>query len=154
MPTCAEGAAHPGARVACPGARAGMTIDECARLGCCFTAGPSPGPNHDPWCFLGSDAPPPAERPPLFVFAEPLEENPPAPEAEGVVYFGPGMHDPNPNVSRAWCPLTKAKPTLYVAPGACECLSCPCLLHLRPQFALPLMALVRRCPHRNPVQWH
>ena len=120
LPSCAEGAAHPDNRTACAGARAGMTSEECARLGCCYTAGPSPDPHHDPWCFSGSDAPPPAERPPLLIFAEPLEDHPPAPGEEGVVYFGAGMHDPNPNASQPWCPLSEAKPTLYLAPGACE----------------------------------
>ena len=118
-PTCAEGTAHPDGRVACPGAhRAGVTAQECARAGCCFTPGPSPDPHHNPWCFTGSDAPPPAERPPLLIFAEPEQQNPPAPGAPGVVYFGPGIHDPNPNVSTPWCPLSAARPTLYLAPGA------------------------------------
>jgi hypothetical protein len=118
-PTCAHGILHPESRLACPGAhRAGVTASECARAGCCFTPGPSPDPDHDPWCFVGSDAPPAAERPPLLIFAELPEMDPPAPGSASVVYFGPGMHDPNPNVSTPWCPLTAARPTLYLAPGA------------------------------------
>lgn len=31
---------------------------------------------------------------PLLLFANPMEENPPKPDAEGVVYFGPGVHKP------------------------------------------------------------
>ena len=123
LPTCAEGASHPTNRLSCPGAGAGVTSDECAKLGCCFLASPNPDPHFYPWCFKGSDAPPPAERAPLFVFAEPLEQNPPQPGAEGVIYFPSGVHDPNPNVTEPWCPLTKAKPMLYLAPGACVCFS-------------------------------
>lgn len=31
---------------------------------------------------------------PLLLFANPMEENPPKPDAEGVIYFGPGVHKP------------------------------------------------------------
>ncbi len=31
---------------------------------------------------------------PLLLFANPMEEDPPKPDAEGVVYFGPGVHKP------------------------------------------------------------
>ena len=30
---------------------------------------------------------------PLFIFADPPEENAPSAQAPGVLYFGPGVHD-------------------------------------------------------------
>jgi hypothetical protein len=71
---------------------------------------------------LGSDAPPRAEQPPLLVFATAITKDdppPPGPGTPGVVWLGPGMHDPNPNISSGWCPLNETHPTLYLAPGAC-----------------------------------
>ena len=118
--TCSHGARYPSNRTVCPGVGAGVTPQECSRLGCCFSPTPNPDPSFFPWCYEGSDAPPPADRPPLFLFAEPPEtkSSVPTPDTPGVVYFGPGMHDPNPNVSAPWCPLSATKPTLYLAPGA------------------------------------
>jgi hypothetical protein len=57
-PTCAEGRAQPAGRVVCPGARGGVTSEECTRLGCCYTHGPSPDPHHDPWCYVPPPYPP------------------------------------------------------------------------------------------------
>ena len=48
---------------------------------------------------------------PLLLFANPLEENPPKPDAPGVIYFGPGVHQ----VGRI---LVTNNQTLYLAGGA------------------------------------
>ena len=37
---------------------------------------------------------PEGKRGPLLLFANPLEANPPRPDASGVIYFGPGIHKP------------------------------------------------------------
>jgi Glycosyl hydrolases family 28 len=37
---------------------------------------------------------PDGKKGPLLLFANPMEEDPPKPDAEGVVYFGPGVHKP------------------------------------------------------------
>jgi len=49
----------------------------------------------------------------LFVYADPLEVNPPAPNTPGVAYFGPGYH----NIGQDWC-FPNGATTLYVAGGA------------------------------------
>ncbi|MGA2866306.1 MAG: glycosyl hydrolase family 28 protein [Verrucomicrobiota bacterium] len=54
---------------------------------------------------------PDGKKAPLLLFANPLEENPPAPGAPGVIYFGPGIHQPG-KIS-----LTNNQ-TLYLAGGA------------------------------------
>gem|GEM_PF-1094760 len=48
---------------------------------------------------------------PLLLFANPIEENPPRPDAPGVIYFGPGIHKPGSIV------VTNNQ-TLYLAGGA------------------------------------
>lgn len=48
---------------------------------------------------------------PLLLFANPMEENRPAPDAEGVIYFGPGVHKPS-KIEIG------AGQTLYLAGGA------------------------------------
>lgn len=48
---------------------------------------------------------------PLLLFANPMEENPPKPGAEDVVYFGPGVHKPG-KIE------IKSGQTLYLAGGA------------------------------------
>jgi hypothetical protein len=48
---------------------------------------------------------------PLLLFANPMEENPPKPDAEGIVYYGPGIHKPGK------IDLTSGQ-TLYLAGGA------------------------------------
>ncbi len=50
---------------------------------------------------------------PLLVFAQPLEENVPARDASGVVYFGPGLHDLGPDGLEL-----KSNQTIYLADGA------------------------------------
>ena len=54
---------------------------------------------------------PDGKRGPLLLFANPLEESPPKPEAAGVIYFGPGVHRPGKIV------VTNDQ-TLYLAGGA------------------------------------
>jgi hypothetical protein len=54
---------------------------------------------------------PEGKKGPLLLFANPLEENPPAAGAPGVIYFGPGIHEPG-RIS-----LTNNQ-TLYLAGGA------------------------------------
>lgn len=49
----------------------------------------------------------------LFVYADPLEVNPPAPNTPGVAYFGPGYY----NIGQDWC-FPNGATTLYVAGGA------------------------------------
>jgi len=48
---------------------------------------------------------------PLLLFANPIEESPPKPDAPGVIYFGPGVHQPGRIV------VTNNQ-TLYLAGGA------------------------------------
>ncbi len=54
---------------------------------------------------------PDGKKGPLLLFANPLEENPPSPNAPGVLYFGPGIHQPGKLM------LTNNQ-TLYLAGGA------------------------------------
>jgi hypothetical protein len=54
---------------------------------------------------------PEGKKGPLLLFANPLEENPPKPEAANVVYFGPGVHQPG------RITVTNNQ-TLYLAGGA------------------------------------
>jgi beta-glucanase (GH16 family) len=54
---------------------------------------------------------PDGKKGPLLLFANPIEENPPRPDAPGVIYFGPGVHKP------ARIVLTNNQ-TLYLAGGA------------------------------------
>lgn len=49
--------------------------------------------------------------PHLAVFANPLENDPPSPDDEGVLYFGPGFHNPQ-NIT------LKSNQTIYIAGGA------------------------------------
>ncbi len=49
----------------------------------------------------------------LFVYADPLEVNPPTPNTPGVAYFGPGYY----NIGQDWC-FPNGATTLYVAGGA------------------------------------
>eukprot|EP00040_Diaphanoeca_grandis_P000182 m.14620 g.14620 ORF g.14620 m.14620 type:complete len:451 (-) comp10223_c1_seq1:233-1585(-) len=41
----------PNIRQTCPDVHGGITPAECVAKGCCFSATPSPDPNHYPWCF-------------------------------------------------------------------------------------------------------
>jgi hypothetical protein len=50
---------------------------------------------------------------PLFLFVDPLEENPPQENDEGVLYFGPGIHDLGMNF-----PFPEDKDTIYLALGS------------------------------------
>ncbi|MEK7675202.1 MAG: glycosyl hydrolase family 28 protein [Verrucomicrobiota bacterium] len=54
---------------------------------------------------------PDGKKGPLLLFANPLEENPPRPDAPGVIYFGPGVHQPG----RI---LVTNNQTLYLAGGS------------------------------------
>ena len=54
---------------------------------------------------------PDGKKGPLLLFANPLEENPPKPDAPGVIYFGPGIHKPERIV------VTNNQ-TLYLAGGS------------------------------------
>jgi hypothetical protein len=54
---------------------------------------------------------PEGKKGPLFLFANPLETNRPAPDAPGVIYFGPGLHD------AGAIQVTNGQ-TLYLAGGA------------------------------------
>jgi hypothetical protein len=49
--------------------------------------------------------------PHLAIFANPLEENIPSPQADGVVYYGPGVHD----VGEITLQINQ---TIYIAGGA------------------------------------
>ena len=54
---------------------------------------------------------PDGKRGPLLLFANPLEQNPPKPAAPGLIYFGPGLHQPGKIT------VTNGQ-TLYLAGGA------------------------------------
>lgn len=54
---------------------------------------------------------PEGKKGPLLLFANPLEESPPKPDAPGVVYFGPGVHNPD-RIELS------SDQTLYLAGGA------------------------------------
>jgi hypothetical protein len=54
---------------------------------------------------------PDGKKGPLLLFANPLEKNPPRPGAPGVIYFGPGIHQPK-------VILVTNNQTLYLAGGA------------------------------------
>jgi polygalacturonase len=56
---------------------------------------------------------PEGKRHPLLVFANPMEQNRPRQGDPNVVYFGPGLHQPDGNVIRL-----KSNQTLYLAGGA------------------------------------
>jgi hypothetical protein len=50
---------------------------------------------------------------PLFLFVDPLEENPPSDGDEGVIYYGPGIHDIDKDFA-----FPEDKHTIYIALGA------------------------------------